>query len=298
MASSEFHDLQAELAAAPQPEPPATIEERRARIDATLGSLPLAEGVAATVVDASGVPALSLVPDDCDDEPVVLYLHGGGFRVGSIAAYRSFCSHLAALGRCRVLVVEYRLAPEHPFPAALDDCVAALRHLLDTGVAPEHIVAAGDSAGGGLALSLVHAARAEVLPAPAGVVALSPWADLTNSNASYRTRAEVDTLFCLEDATTAARWYLAGHDPRDPLASPVFGDLTGFPPLLVQVGDAEVLLDDAAAITRSAAAAAVAVRHRVFPEMPHVWQLSYPAFPEAVEAMEEIAAFVRQVTGR
>ena len=146
-------------------------------------------------------------------------------------------------------------------------------------------------------MSVALATRAQNLDMPGAIAALSPWADLTNSNESYRTRGQADALFSLEDARTASEWYLAGHDPLDPLASPVFGELAGLPPLLIQVGDAEVLLDDAAAVARAAAEAGVEVRHRVFADMPHVWQLSYPAFPEAVEAMEEIAAFVRDHTG-
>ena len=227
----------------------------------------------------------------------VLYLHGGGFRVGSIAAYKGFCSQLARLAQRRVLLIDYRLAPENTFPAALDDCVSAYRYLLDRGTPSSQVALAGDSAGGGLVLSVALATRAQNLDMPGAIAALSPWADLTNSNESYRTRGQADALFSLEDARTASEWYLAGHDPLDPLASPVFGELAGLPPLLIQVGDAEVLLDDAAAVARAAAEAGVEVRHRVFADMPHVWQLSYPAFPEAVEAMEEIAAFVRDHTG-
>ena len=155
---------------------------------------------------------------------------------------------------------------------------------------------AGDSAGGGLVASLVLVARAEGLPLPAGVVCSSPWADLTVSAASYETNADTDRLFSHESATTAAATYLDGHDPSDPLVSPVFGDWTGGPPMLVQVGDVEVLLDDALRLAARAHDAGVDVTLHVEPEMPHIWPMSYPAFPEAVAAVDEIAAFVHRVT--
>ena len=224
-------------------------------------------------------------------------MHGGGFRIASALAYRAYSSHLAAVIGARVVTIDYRLAPEHPYPAALEDVVCAYRALLDDGVASSRLVVAGDSAGGGLVASLVLAARAEALPLPAGVVCSSPWVDLTVRAASYETNADTDRLFSLESATTAAATYLDGHDPADPLVSPVFGDWTGAPPMLVQVGDVEVLLDDALRLAARASDAGVDVTLHVEPEMPHIWPMSYPAFPEAVDAVEEIAAFVRRVTG-
>jgi epsilon-lactone hydrolase len=297
MASDEFHALADRMASAPPPPADESLDDQRARIDATMSQLPVAEGVEARAVDVAGVPAIECRPSDLGaDGPVVLYLHGGGFRIASALAYRSYTSHLAAAIGARVVSLDYRLAPEHPFPGALDDCVDAYTALLEEGVAADRLVVAGDSAGGGLAASLVLAARDRGLPAPAGIVCCSPWADLTVSAASYVTNADVDRLFSHGAASTAATMYLAGHDPTDPLVSPVFGDWTGAPPVLVQVGDVEVLLDDALRLAAVAGDAGVDVTLTVAPEMPHIWPMSYPAFPEAVEAVEEIADFVRRVS--
>lgn len=297
MASPEFHALAERMASAPAPPPDETLDQQRARIDATMGQLPVAEGVTASATSFGGVPAIECRPGGlAADAPVLLYLHGGGFRIASALAYRAYCSHLASVIGARVVAVDYRLAPEHRFPAALDDTVAAYRALLDEPVAPSRLVVAGDSAGGGLAASLVLAAPAAGLALPAGVVCSSPWVDLRVTAGTYAANAEVDRLFSREAAETAAELYLGDHDPTDPLASPVFGDWSAAPPLLIQVGDVEVLLDDARRLAEVAERAGAAVTLTVAPEMPHIWPMSYPAFPEAVEAVEEIAAFVRRVT--
>jgi acetyl esterase/lipase len=298
VASAEFHAYQARLAAQPPAPPPARIEELRARIDATLGAVPLEPGVSELRTDAGGVPGIALQRAGGASDPLLLYLHGGGYRIGSAFAWRAYASRLAAACRARVWLVDYRLAPEHPFPAAIDDVLRAYRALLAAGEDPARVALAGDSAGGGLAAAALHGLRREGLPLPAGAVCLSPWADLTNRAQSYRTRAASDKLFGHEQAEEAAALYLQGHSPADPLASPVFGDWTGMPPLLVHAGDAEVLLDDARELAARARAAGVRVHLSVYPEMPHVWHLAYPAFPEAVRAVEEIAAFVQECTGR
>jgi acetyl esterase/lipase len=294
MASREFHAYQARAAAQPQAAPPASIAELRARIDAALGSVPLAPGVAERRTDAAGVPLVGLERAGGERDPVLLYFHGGGYRIGSAHAWRAYGSRLAAGCELRVWLVDYRLAPEHPFPAAVDDAVRAYRWLLAQGETSDRIVLGGDSAGGGLAAAALHALRREDLPLPAGAACLSPWADLTNRAGSYRTRAHTDKLFGHKQAEEAAALYLAGHPARDPLASPVFADWTGMPPLLIHAGDIEVLLDDATALAERARAAGGDVHLSVYPEMPHVWHLAYPAFPEAVQAIEELAAFVRR----
>ncbi|HEX7097209.1 MAG TPA: alpha/beta hydrolase [Acidimicrobiales bacterium] len=296
MASPEFHAFQERMASARQAPPPADLNELRARIDATMGRLPLAEGTSAKEVDAGGVRAIVCARDAAQDDAVLLYFHGGGYRMASALAYRSYGSHLASACKARVVLVDYRLAPEHPFPAAVEDAVAAYRWLLDEGTPPNRIVVGGDSAGGGLTGALLLAAVQRGLPLPAGGVCLSPWADLTITAASYDTRKDTDKMFGREAALQARSVYLGDHDPTDPLASPVFGDWTGMPPLLIQVGDTESLLDDAARLASVASAAGVDVTHHVYPEMPHVWQLNYPAFPEAVDAVNEIAEFIARVT--
>lgn len=295
MASKEFHALQERMAAAPPPDPNVTLEQKRAGIDATMSQLPVAEGVTATEVEWGGVPCVECVADA--GGPVVVYLHGGGFRMVSALAYRSYGSHLAKAIGARVVVVDYRLSPEHPFPAALDDTVAVYTALVEDGIDPARIVLAGDSAGGNLAAAATLAIKGDDRPLPAGIVCCSPWADLTNTAETYVSRAGVDRMFSLQSATEASEQYLPpGADRRNSLVSPVFGDWRGCPPALIQVGDAEVLLDDSIALDRAMVRDGVDATLHVYPEMPHVWMTSYPAYPEAVEAVEEIAAFVRRVT--
>ena len=284
------------MAARPVPPPPADIVEQRSRIDEAMAQLPLAEGTVAEPFVRSGVPGIECRPvDAADDAPIVLYFHGGGFRIASALAYRSYGSHLAAVLGARVLLVEYRLAPEHKFPRAVDDCFAVWESLLAEGIDTSRIVIAGDSAGGGLAASVtMHALADGVLPA--GVICCSPWVDLTITADTYDTNAESDKLFSRTSAEEAAPAYLGGADPTDPIASPLFGDWNGAPPLLILVGDAEVLLDDSRKLADVAKSAGVDVSLSVYPEMPHIWTMSYPAFPEAVEGVTEMAEFVARVT--
>jgi acetyl esterase/lipase len=290
MASKEFHAMQEAMAARPVPPPPADIAEQRSRIDEAMAQMPLAEGTVSEPFVRSGVAGIECRPVDvADDAPIVLYFHGGGFRIASALAYRSYGSHLAAVLGARVLLVEYRLAPEHKFPKAVDDCFAVWESLLAEGIDTGRIVIAGDSAGGGLAASVtMHALADGVLPA--GVICCSPWVDLTITADTYDTNAESDKLFSRTSAEEAAPAYLGGADPMNPIASPLFGDWDGAPPLLILVGDAEVLLDDSRKLAEVAKAAGVD------PEMPHIWTMSYPAFPEAVEGVTEMAEFVSRVT--
>ena len=296
MASKEFHALQEAMAARPVPPPPADIAEQRTRIDEAMAQLPLAEGTVAEPFVRSGVPGIECRPVDvADDAPILLYFHGGGFRIASALAYRSYGSHRAAVLGARVLLVEYRLAPEHKFPKAVDDCFAVWESLLAEGIDTGRIVIAGDSAGGGLAASVtMHALADGVLPA--GVICCSPWVDLTITADTYDTNVESDKLFSRTSAEEAAPAYLGGADPMNPIASPLFGDWDGAPPLLILVGDAEVLLDDSRKLAEVAKAAGVDVTLSVYPEMPHIWTMSYPAFPEAVEGVTEMAEFVARVT--
>jgi len=296
MASKEFQAMQEAMAARPVPPPPADIVEQRSRIDEAMAQMPLAEGTVSEPFVRSGVPGIECRPVDlADNAPIVLYFHGGGFRIASALAYRSYGSHLAAVLGARVLLVEYRLAPEHKFPKAVDDCFAVWESLLAEGIDTGRIVIAGDSAGGGLAASVtMHALADGVLPA--GVICCSPWVDLTITADTYDTNAESDKLFSRTSAEEAAPAYLGGADPMNPIASPLFGDWDGAPPLLILVGDAEVLLDDSRKLADVAKAAGVDVTLSIYPEMPHIWTMSYPAFPEAVEGVTEMAEFVARVT--
>lgn len=284
------------MAARPVPPPPADIAEQRSRIDEAMAQMPLAEGTVSEPFVRSGVAGIECRPVElADNAPILLYFHGGGFRIASALAYRSYGSHLAAVLGARVLLVEYRLAPEHKFPKAVDDCFAVWESLLAEGIDTGRIVIAGDSAGGGLAASVtMHALADGVLPA--GVICCSPWVDLTITADTYDTNAESDKLFSRTSAEEAAPAYLGGADPMNPIASPLFGDWDGAPPLLILVGDAEVLLDDSRKLADVAKSAGVDVTLSVYPEMPHIWTMSYPAFPEAVEGVTEMAEFVARVT--
>ena len=297
MPSEEFQAFQTAMAARPVPAPAADLVEQRQRVDAAMSAMPLADDTEASSVDAGGVPAIECRPTDlADDAPVLVYLHGGGFRLASALAYRAYGSNLAKALGGRVLLVDYRLAPENPYPAALDDSWAAFRWLLDSGVDPGRVAVAGDSAGGGLAASLALRTTTHG-PGPAAIVCCSPWVDLTVTNDTYDSNSLTDQLFSKASASEAGSLYLAGHDATDPLVSPVFGTFwEGAPPMLIQVSDAEVLLDDARRLAEVAGQGGVDVTLKLYSGMPHVWAMSYPAFPEAVEAVEELAEFVRSHT--
>jgi acetyl esterase/lipase len=284
------------MASNPVPPPAKDIAELRARIDGAMGQLPLAPGTAAEAVDANGVDGFLQMRDGGEGDPLVIYFHGGGYRIASALAYRAYCSHFVARAGARVLNVHYRLAPEHPFPAAVDDAVCAYEWALAQGTPASRIVLAGDSAGGGIVAAALVAVRDRGLPTPAGGICLSPWVDLTNTNETYRTKADVDKMFSLASATEASGLYLKGQDPKSPLASPVFADLAGLPPLLILVGEAEVLLDDSRALAERASAAGVPNELFVYADMPHVWMLHYPAYPEAAQAFDQMASFVARVT--
>jgi len=296
MASEQFVAFQQKMASNPVPPPAKDIVELRSRIDGAMGQLPLADGTSAVAVDANGVDAFLEKRDGGDNDPLVIYFHGGGYRIASALAYRAYCSHFAARAGVRVLNVHYRLAPEDPFPAAVEDAVSAYQWALANGTPASRIVLAGDSAGGGLTAAALIAIRDRGLETPAGGICLSPWVDLTNTSETYTSRASADKLFSLASATEASGLYLQGQDPKLPLASPLFADLAGLPPLLILVGDAEVLLDDSRMLAARASDAGVPNELFVYPDMPHVWMLNYPAYPEAAQAFDQMAAFVSRVT--
>ena len=264
MASEEYQAFQKTMAERPVPPPPANLQELRDRIDTNASAQPLADGVSAEAVEIGGVSCIVCRADGTgDDAPVLVYLHGGGFRMASALAYRSFGSHLAKAIGGRVVLVDYRLAPENPFPAALDDTEAVYRGVLADGTRPEQIAVAGDSAGGGLTASLAVRTLAEG-PTPAALICSSPVTDLTAGSASYDTNAATDKLWSKSSAGEVAELYLAGHDPTDPEASPLFGSWEGAPPLLIQVGSIETLLDDSKRLADTAREAGVDVTLHVF----------------------------------
>ena len=222
----------------------------------------------------------------------LLYLHGGGYFACSAALYHSITATFALEG-FRVLAPDYRLAPENQFPAAVDDAVASYRGLLAEGYLPEQIVVGGDSAGGGLALSLLLALRQSASPLPAAAALFSPWTDLAATGESIRKNARRCAMFHGPDVGPSARYYLGDTDPRNPLASPLYADLAGLPPLLIHVGADEVLLDDSTRFAERARAAGVPVELKIWPVVPHAWQLAVHLIPEARESLRESAAFLR-----
>jgi acetyl esterase/lipase len=245
-------------------------------------------------VTAGGVLGAWITPDAARIDKVVLYLHGGGFRLGSIRSHRSLIARIAAACGCRVLAIDYRLAPEHRFPAALEDAQAAFLWLREQGFAASDIAIAGDSAGGGLALGCMLALRDQDLGVPCAAALLSPWTDLTASGASYTSRAARDPVHTRAMILALASNYLGdGVDPRHPLASPLFADLRGLPPLLIQAGDRETVLDDARALADKATAAGLDTRLEVYDEMIHVFQMYASDIIEAGQAITSIGDFLR-----
>jgi monoterpene epsilon-lactone hydrolase len=243
-------------------------------------------------LDLDGVPAVQVATPKSRADRHLLYLHGGGHMSGSPGIYRDFIWRLANATSARVTILDHRLAPEHPFPAALDDAVTAYRRLLSDGIDPRRTVIAGESSGGGLTLSTLMRVRDEGVPLPAGAVALSPWTDLALTGASLRTNARADPMIRSDEAPRLAALYLAGADPRLPYASPLYGDPTDLPPMLIQVGSDEVLLDDSVRMAERLRDVGCQVEIEVWPRMPHAWQLWARVIPEANAAIARIGAFV------
>lgn len=262
---------------------------------ADLGAMiPPAPEVPVDEVDAGGVPA-AWVGDG--DGPVVVYLHGGGYCIGSVDTHRSMLTHLAAAIDGRVLAVDYRLAPEHPHPAALEDALAALGYAVSAGTDPGRLVVAGDSAGGGLTVATLVAWRDSGQPLPAAAVCLSPWVDLTQSGASIESRALLDPLVRAADLDRWAAAYRGPLPADDPAISPLYSSLHGLPPLLVHVGTAEVLFDDARRLATAVEEAGGDVTLTVADDMIHVWHFFAGVVPEADEAIGQVARFVRHHAG-
>lgn len=298
MASAEFQNLITMFKAmADQSMSDLSVADQRARYD-TIGSMfPVPDDVSVTPVTAGGVPCEWVEAPGAEGERVIHYVHGGGYVIGNIAGYREFGGRLSRAARARVLNVEYRLAPEAPHPAAVDDSLAAYRWLLDQGVDPAKLVIAGDSAGGGLTVATMLAARDAGLPLPACGVCLSPWTDLTQSGRSMVERAELDPLVSAEMLGQMAGHFLSGRDAaQTPLASPHFADLSGLPPVLIQVGTSEVLYDDSARLAEQINAAGGNATLEPWEDMIHIFQIFAPMLPEGQQAIERIGEFVLEQT--
>jgi monoterpene epsilon-lactone hydrolase len=243
-------------------------------------------------VDAGGVPAEWFLPEGADPSRVLLYLHGGGYCLGSIDSHRDPVARMARAAKVRALVVDYRLAPEHRFPAQLDDAMAAYRWLVTSGVAPSRIAVAGESAGAGLTMSLLVALRNQGAALPAVAACMSPWVDLEVTGGTMTRNAPFDYVTA-DTLRLYAKWF-APRDATNPLASALHADLRGLPPLLVLAGGAETLLDDARRLSDRAAAHGVRVELEVEPDMIHAWPLFASGFPRCQVAIERVAAFVRE----
>lgn len=253
---------------------------------------PPPRGTTTRPVDAGGVPGDVVTTRASLLGRHLLYLHGGAYAVGAPRLYRHFTWRIADAARARVLVLDYRLAPEHPFPAALDDAVGAWRWLLDHGADPRQMAVAGDSAGGGLALALMLKLRDDGLPLPAAAVAMSPWTDLALTAPSFRSNAAADPMLVADDVPRFAAGYLGGADARNPYASPLYGNPRGLPPTLLQAGSDEILRDDAVRMAEAMRAAGCDIELQVWRKMPHTWQLLASVLPEARAALAEIARFL------
>jgi epsilon-lactone hydrolase len=240
------------------------------------------------------IPVEWVLPEAVEGGPVFLHLHGGGYVLGNPATSRPLTSALALALKARVLSVDYRLAPESPFPAAVGDSLAVYRELLSTGQPARSIAVGGESAGGGLAVALLVAAREHGLPMPAVLIALSPWVDMRCIAASFAAKAASDPLLTQRSLREMADAYLAGQSPDSPLASPVLADLERLPPVLIQAGSEEVLLDDATALHRKALQDGVPAKLEIFPEMIHVFQMFHPLLEEGAEAIRHVANFVEE----
>jgi monoterpene epsilon-lactone hydrolase len=293
MASKELEAV-LELMRSRPAQPDLSLEEQRAAFE-DAPRFPLAEDVTCEEVDAGGVPGEWISTPGAVDERVIFYLHGGGYVLCSINTHRELISRLSRAAGARVLAIDYRLAPESPFPAAVHDSVSAYRWLLSQGVEPGQIVVGGDSAGGGLTVATLVALRDAEGPLPAAGVCISPWTDM--ECAGVIERAATDGMIQPEGILGMAKAYLGGADARTPLASPIYADLKGLPPLLIQVGGAEELLDDSTRLAERAKAAGVDVTLESWEDMFHVWHSYAGMLPEGQQAIERIGEFVREKVG-
>ena len=248
-------------------------------------------------VNAGGVTAEWVTAEGASDSRVVLYFHGGGYIIGSPRTHRAMMAHLSKAAGARVLALDYRLAPEHPFPAPVEDSVTAYRWLLAEGFDPARIALGGDSAGGGLTVTALVQIRYLGLPMPGAGVCISPWVDMEGLGESMETRAKADPMVNKENLMVSAKTYLGGADPRAPLAAPLYADLRGLPPILIQVGDAETLLDDSTRLAGVAREAGVDVQLDVWDDMIHVWHVFAPILPEGKRAISQAGEFIKKHTG-
>ena len=293
MASPKFYRL-VERMRAGKLSGPKRIEELRADMEEVGRKFTPPAGVAFAPVNAGGVPGEWATPSGANTAAVILYLHGGGYGIGSIASHRHLVAQIAQAASVRTLSIDYRLAPEHPFPAAVDDAVAAARWLMQQEIKPQHIVFVGDSAGGGLAIATCLALRDAGEATPAALVCMSPLTDLAKEGKSMRTKIDLDPMVNPESSEAYARRYVGEHgDRKAPLASPLYADLRGLPPVQILVGTWETLLDDSTRFADRARVAGVEVDLQVWDEMIHIWPYFADIIPEGKEAIVRMGDYIR-----
>jgi len=274
---------------------PTNLEALRLAVDSDSERFPLDPDINFERVSvAIGVPAEWTWTEAADPARVVLYLHGGGYVFGSILSHRHLVAEIGRASGSRTLAIDYRLSPENPFPAAVDDALASYRFLLEQGFEPRHIALAGDSAGGGLVVSTLVAIKEAGLPQPACGWLISPWVDMEASGETFVSRADADPMVKREIIVNFAQAYLNGADPRSPFASPIYADLRGIAPLLIHVGASEVLLDDSLKLARTVGAADVSVRLEIWPEMVHIWHVFHRILGDGRKAVQAGARFLRE----
>lgn len=295
MTVAQLDSLITLLTSRPAPDKP-DVAQSRARYEKLAAVLGGAPDARCEKVDADGVPAEWVAAPGIDAQRAVLYLHGGGYAIGSLDTHRRLAYDISAASGARVLVIDYRLAPEHPFPAAVEDAAKAWRWLLAQGLAPNRLAIAGDSAGGGLTVATLVDLRDRKLPLPACAVAISPWVDLEGTGNSIVVRAAQDPMVQKDGLLWMAGMYLEGQDPKTPLAAPLHADLAGLPPVLVQVGTAETLLDDATRLAEKLHKAGVEVKLAVWPNMLHVFPFFAPVLSEGRDGCVEIGTYIRGKT--
>ncbi len=292
MASPEFTQL-VETIRAERDSQPTKIGEHREQMEAVAEMIPLPDGLLVESVDVGALRADRLSFSNQAGDGVFVYLHGGAYVLGSPTTHRALAARISRATGLSAFVPDYRLAPEYPFPAAVDDAVAAYRWLVTNGTSPDRIVVGGDSAGGGLTAAMLLALRDAGDPLPCAAVMISPWTDLAATGESLKTRQDADPMIYSHKISESAQMYLGDADATTPLASPLYGDLAGLPPSLIHVGTAEVLLDDSTRLAARLEAAGVEVSLDVYEDMFHVWHYFAGLLPESDEAIDAIGRFVR-----
>ena len=291
---SKFCRILTKYLVAPKFNPKKTIDEARRGMEnlTKLASLPSKTKV--EKITFNSISAEWICADEVHEDRVVLYLHGGGYNICSPNTHRELAAYISMASGAKVLLPDYRLAPEHPFPSALEDATSAYRWLLDTGLTSENLAIAGDSAGGGLSIATSISLRDAGEPSPASIACISPWTDLEMSGNSIKTHAKIEPMLNLQSMKIMASNYIGEGDPRSPLISPIYADLKGISPLLIHVGSDEMLLDDSKRIAENAKSSGVDVTLKIYDQMWHAFHLNARLMPEAKNAIEALGSFIRK----